>query len=288
MDPTDLYPPSRLPPLPAPVQHQAGTRWRLQAASGLHKGDRPYQQDQLRIIAHPRVAGCMLAVVADGMGGKSGGRKAADQVVLTAQQLFERYHPASDDPHALLRQIVQESHSMIRLTALSTEQEPHSTVVCALFEPDEGRCYWTHVGDSRLYIFRDGRLLRRTKDDSYVQTLVDKGEITEAKARTHPMGNVLTCSLGMAELPTKPVEDMLLAPGDVLLLCSDGVWHYFTDQELEIAVSKLQPRECCQYLIDKARNRAGGRGDNLSIIVIELMRLPAPEGLPATPAGACR
>ena len=73
MDPTDHYPPSRLPPLPKPVQHRAGTRWRLNAASGLHKGDRPYQQDQLRVIAHPRVQGCVLAVIADGMGGKSGG-----------------------------------------------------------------------------------------------------------------------------------------------------------------------------------------------------------------------
>ncbi len=286
MDPADHYPPSQLPPLPTPVQHRAGTRWRLSAASGLHKGDRPYQQDQLRVIAHPRVQGCVLAVIADGMGGKSGGRKAADQVMLTAQQLFERYHPDSDDPHALLQQIVQESHSMIRLTALSTEQEPHSTIVCALFHADEGRCYWSHVGDSRLYIFRNGRLLLRTTDDSYVQTLVDKGEITEAKARNHPMSNVLTCSLGMSELPSKPVEESPLMPGDVLMMCSDGVWHYFTDQDLEIATSKLQPRECCRYLIDKARTRAGGRGDNLSLIVIELSRLPAPGETSSASSGA--
>ncbi|OYV36021.1 MAG: serine/threonine protein phosphatase, partial [Thiomonas sp. 20-64-5] len=72
MDPTDHYPPSRLPPLPKPVQHQAGTRWRLNAASGLHKGDRPYQQDHLCVIAHLRLPGCLLAVIAYCMGGKSG------------------------------------------------------------------------------------------------------------------------------------------------------------------------------------------------------------------------
>jgi len=212
MDPTDHYPPSRLPPLPTPVQHRAGTRWRLSAASGLHKGDRPYQQDQLRVIAHPRVQGCVLAVIADGMGGKSGGRKAADQVMLTAQQLFERYHPDSDDPHALLRQIVQESHSMIRLTALSTEQEPHSTIVCALFHADEGRCYWSHVGDSRLYIFRNGRLLLRTTDDSYVQTLVDKGEITEAKARNHVFLGCFLVGSSRVDLQACKLEYSIVSP----------------------------------------------------------------------------
>lgn len=282
MDPVDHYPPSRLPPLPRPLLHKAGTRWRLSAASGLHKGDRPYQQDQLRVVPHPRVPGCVLAVVADGMGGKSGGRKAADQVMLTAVQLFERYHPDSDDPHALLKQIVRESHSMIRLTALSTEQEPHSTIACALFQADDARCYWTHVGDSRIYVFRDGRLIRRTKDHSYVQALVDKGELVEAKARNHPMSNVLTCSLGMSELPPGDVDEIELMPDDTLMLCSDGVWHYFTDQELETATSKLEARECCQFLIDKARTRAGGRGDNLSIVVIDLVRLPAP-GEPSIP-----
>ena len=71
---------------------------RLVAATALHRGDRAYQQDQVEILSHERVPGCVLAVLADGMGGKSGGRKASDQVVLTARQLFERFLPAKDDP----------------------------------------------------------------------------------------------------------------------------------------------------------------------------------------------
>ena len=96
--------------------------WRLQAITGLHRGDRPYQQDQVEILRHPRVPGCLLAVLADGMGGKSGGRKAADQVVLTAKQLFERYLPHKDNPAELLRQLVVESHLMIKLTAITAEE----------------------------------------------------------------------------------------------------------------------------------------------------------------------
>ena len=71
--------------------------------------------------------GCVLGVVADGMGGKSGGRKASDQVLLTAQQLFERYSPSRDDAAEALKQLVHEAHLMIKLTAITSEEEPHST-----------------------------------------------------------------------------------------------------------------------------------------------------------------
>src|SRR4249920_1398951 len=97
--------------------------YRLTATTGIHRGDRAYQQDQVGIFAHARVPGCALAVLADGMGGKSGGRKAADQVLLTAHQLFERYAPNKDSPSELLKQIVLEAHLMIKLTAITSEEE---------------------------------------------------------------------------------------------------------------------------------------------------------------------
>ena len=114
--------------------------FRLSAATGIHRGDRLYQQDQVQVIAHPRQSGCVLGIVADGMGGKSGGRKAADQVILTAQQLFERFVPGEEDEAELLRQIVSESHLMIRLTAISAEEEPHSTLAAYLLTADR-RCF---------------------------------------------------------------------------------------------------------------------------------------------------
>ena len=109
--------------------------YRLTAATGIHKGDRDYQQDQLALIAHPRFKGCVLGVIADGMGGRSGGRKASDQVMLTAKQLFERYSPEHDDASATLRQLVNEAHLVIKLTAISAEEEPHSTVAAFLINP---------------------------------------------------------------------------------------------------------------------------------------------------------
>ncbi|HEV7912884.1 MAG TPA: serine/threonine-protein phosphatase, partial [Albitalea sp.] len=86
--------------------------YRLSASTGIHRGDRAYQQDQVQIIPHARVPGCALGVLADGMGGKSGGRKAADQVILTARQLFERYSPTNDSGADLLKQLVLEAHLM--------------------------------------------------------------------------------------------------------------------------------------------------------------------------------
>ena len=126
--------------------------YRLSAATGLHKGDRDYQQDQVALLTHARANGCVLGVVADGMCGRTGGRKAADQVLLTARQLFERYDPESDDGAALLRQIAQEAHLVIKLTAIAAEQEPHSTVAAFLLNPG-GECHWLHCGDSRLHTF---------------------------------------------------------------------------------------------------------------------------------------
>ena len=158
-----------------------GKGYRLTAATGIHKGDREYQQDQVALLAHPRVSGCVLAVVADGMGGRSGGRKASDQVMMTCKQLFERYSPDHDDAGLLLKQVVQEAHLVIKLTAISAEQEPHSTFAAYLINP-AGDCHWAHAGDSRIYQFHGNKLVKRTMDHSYVQTLVNQGEISEEEA----------------------------------------------------------------------------------------------------------
>jgi serine/threonine protein phosphatase PrpC len=252
-----------------------GNGYRLTAATGIHRGDREYQQDQVALISHPRAPGCVLAIVADGMGGRSGGRKASDQVMLTAKQLFERYSPESDDASSLLKQIVQESHLVIKLTAISAEQEPHSTVAAFLINP-AGDCHWVHAGDSRIYYFHGGALVKRTMDHSYVQTLVERGELTEEEANVHPQSNILMGCLGAEEEPPADLNFIdQMQPGDVLMACSDGVWHYFSPNELASVLSSLSPREASEFLIEKARSRGRGGGDNLSLVIIKLEPLGA-------------
>ena len=244
--------------------------YRLTASTGIHKGDRDYQQDQVILLNHPRVSGCVMAVWAEGMGGPSGGRKASDQVMMTARQLFERYAPETDDAAATLMQMVQEAHLVIKLTAISSEEEPHSTVAAFLINPG-GDCHWAHAGDSRIYHFHGSKFIKRTMDHSYVQALVDRGEITEEQANVHPQSNILLGCLGTESDPPIDVHFIpKLRSGDILMACSDGVWHYFTTAEIGSVLATLSAREATEFLIEKARSRAHGGGDNLSLAIIKL------------------
>ncbi len=211
-----------------------------------------------------------MGLVADGMGGKSGGRKAADQVIMTAQQVFERYVPSKDIPEQMLAQLIHEAHLMIKLTAIASEEEPHSTIGTYVIHPDRTACVaW--AGDTRVYHFRGPEMVFRTKDHSFVQRLVDEGQITEEEANVHPQSNLLTGCLGTQTDPPVGVHFInQLQTGDTLMVCSDGLWHYFTPKELGAIVHTLPPREAAEMLVSKARHRARGGGDNLSIVIVRV------------------
>lgn len=247
--------------------------FRLVAATAIDRGDRLYQQDQVEVFAHPRVPGCLLAVVADGMGGKSGGRKAADQVLLIARQLFERFAPAKDKPDELLTQVLHESHLMIKLTAITAEQEPHSTIAACLVMPTL-EAHVMHAGDTRVYHFRGAAMVSRTADHSLVQRMVEDGAISASEAETHPQSHLLIGCLGADEDPPLTLHRIdRLDVGDSLLLCSDGLWHYFNPREFGTIVNALKPSDASKMLAAKARERARGGGDNLSLALVKVEAL---------------
>ena len=237
------------------------------ASSGTHQGDRESQQDRVCLFRNMREPNCLLAVVADGMGGLTGGRKAADQVMLTADQLFKSFDSKIDNPAALLEKIVQEAHLVIGLTAISSDDQPHTTFAAFLITSD-GACHWAHVGDTRIYHFRDTQLVKRTSDHSYVQALVDRKEITAEQAINHPQSNVLTQCLGSKAAP-KVTTHLIpkLRSGDVIMACSDGVWPYYKDAEMGSILENCNPREATELIITMARARSKRRGDNLSIAI---------------------
>jgi serine/threonine protein phosphatase PrpC len=207
------------------------------------------------------------------MGGRSGGRKASDQVMLTAKQLFDRFHPETESAPTFLRQLASESHLVIKLTAVSAEEEPHSTVAAFLLLPN-GACHWLHAGDSRVYHFHRDRLVNRTKDHSFVQTLVERGQLTEEEAQFDPRSNILLGCLGSEQDPPVTLHEIeRMNAGDCLMACSDGLWHYFTTDELARTLDLLSPREACEFLIQKAKVRAQGGGDNISIVVVKFEAL---------------
>jgi PPM family protein phosphatase len=241
----------------------------VDACAAQHQGDRKEQQDRLAILAHPRQRGVVLAVVADGMGGHSGGALAAEQVVHTARNSLEHFSPSSESPLSLLEDTLLEAHAMIKSARLISEKDPHSTAVMLLLQARQAT--WVHCGDSRVYHFQHGRLVTRSVDHSYVEHLIASGRITPEEAATHPNRNLLITSLGGKEAPKFDFGGAgSLADGDSFVLCSDGLWAYFDDEEMGAIVAANPARKASQILIEQARQRAGGAGDNLSLVIIKL------------------
>jgi PPM family protein phosphatase len=252
------------------------SQYKIEAGTAQHIGDREEQQDRVALFAAPKAPGYMMAVLADGMGGLEGGALAAEQVIRTAQQNFERFSPLTDRIETVLETIARDTHTIIRLSAMSSHKEPHSTMVILVLTPDH-RAIWAHVGDSRLYRFDGPNCAERTIDHSYVQRLIDEGKLTQEEARNHRLSGMLINVLGITTgdiFITLGRRDNLKA-GDAFLLCSDGLWHYFTDAELGAAIAMNTPRLASEMLINKARERATGTAaDNCSMAIVRLVTPP--------------
>jgi serine/threonine protein phosphatase PrpC len=238
-----------------------------------HIGDRAEQQDRSALLTHAQRPGKLLAVLADGMGGRSGGQIASDQVITTAKNLFSEAPLDGQSAPELLEQIAQEAHSVVRLSALSSEKEPHSTLVALLI--DRTSAFWVHAGDSRLYRFRAGQLLARTADHSYANRLAPDGSLVDGGAQAARFKNILFSAIGIGQsLRVDHGSCSDLASGDAFVLASDGFWAYFSDEEIGQVVHLASPRQAAETLIKHARQRAGGRGDNVSVVIVKLNPLP--------------
>lgn len=246
----------------------------IDACVAQHQGDRQEQQDRVALVPHPKGGGVALAVVADGMGGHTGGALAAQQVVHTARNNLASFSAREESPRSMLESSLHEAHMLIKASRFMNEKDPHSTAVMLLLQP--GKASWVHCGDSRLYRFRGDRATFHTTDHSYVEQLVARGKITPEQALVHPNRNILITSLGGNETPRIDYgESDDLQAGDSFLLCSDGLWGYFGDAELGGVVSAYSAREGSELLVNRARSRAHGEGDNVSVVIIKLIEAPA-------------
>lgn len=245
------------------------SRFKVSACIADHIGDRAEQQDRVAILTSRRNPGALLAVLADGMGGRTGGRMASDQVVATADNLFQEMSEQDSGLRELLQQIAAEAHTVIRLTAISSEKEPHSTFVALLVK--KGYAIWAHAGDSRLYYFRSGKLVHLTADHTFASQLAAEGKTAQAEVAQQKFKNILVSALGIAREPKVVINEAReLRVGDAFLLCSDGLWAYFEDHELGSLLHSLPPREASEHLLRIARERAEGRGDNVSLAIVKL------------------
>lgn len=253
----------------SPTPTTTTPRLSIDAITAQHIGDRQEQQDRVAIIPSKRAKGVALVVLADGAGGHRGGAAAAEQVISTATNLFENFSPKTEKAQDLLQEMVNEAHIVIRLNRTLTEEEPHSTGVFMILQPD--RADWAYVGDSRLYHFNNQALRQRTRDHSFVEAEIRAGRWREEERNSHPNRNLLLQALGHSEAPKPDFGSSTpLRTGDAFLLCSDGLWDYFSDQEIGKVLSTLPPRKAAEILLASARARARGHGDNVSLAILRL------------------
>jgi len=251
----------------------------IETCTAQHIGDREEQQDRVALFAHPNQKATLLAVLADGMGGHTGGALAAEQVIQSAKQSFQANLPAGTNIEDMLAAGINDAHDGIKLSRFTSDQDPHSTACAFILQP--GRADWAHCGDSRIYHYRDGVKVSRTYDHSHVMNLVKMGYLTEEQAESHPQKNLLISCLGDKDAPKIDFGKAVpLVGGDCFLLCSDGLWAYFTDDEIGRVLHEFPVRQAAEILINSARDRAQGRGDNCTLAIVRLKEIEAPKAVP--------
>jgi len=207
-----------------------------------------------------------IYLVADGVGGADAGEVAshfASESMVThfvennqepdwGRRLLDAMQAANTD----LRQLVAERNSTSRMA---------TTMVAAVIT--ENQVFIGNVGDSRAYHWRNGLIQQITKDQSLVAKLLEEGAITEAEAEAHPRKNVILYSLGSENKPKIDLFTLELLPGDILILCSDGLTRHISDREINEAVSDEPIDMAGESLLQQARQRGGE--DNISVVVIQ-------------------
>ncbi len=251
--------------------------YKIEAGTAQHIGGQPQQNDRAALFTGARSPGYVMAVLSDGMNGNA---SAAEQVLQTSKQLFHEFVPG-DNPgiqrlYELVRAIAYEAHLIIKMHPVPAGKvEPTCTFVVFLMTPTR-KAVWGHVGDSRLYRFHSGNCMLRTSDATYVNHLIEVDKLPVEAAKAHRQTKLLSNMLGnkMKDPFVTVGSHEPLEAGDAFLLCSDGLWNYFKDNELAGVVAKSTPRQGAEMLINKAIERAKGQGDNCTMAIIKLIKPP--------------
>ena len=213
----------------------------------------------------------LLLAVADGMGGHAKGEEAS-KIALNAIARAVIPDLLNNTPFTkiLEKGIQNANQDILDYTAKNPEASGMGTTsVCAVVK--DNQIHLANVGDSRAYVISDDEIRRVTKDHSFVQSLVDQGEITEAESREHPQKNVITKAVGIGTSIEVDTMRLTLDSDESLLLCCDGVIAHLPDDDIhKIIRDSPDPQTACQEIVDMANERGGS--DNISLIIL------SPEG----------
>jgi protein phosphatase len=209
-----------------------------------------------------------LAVVADGMGGYEGGQEASRLAVETVRSVYD--NAFGGNPQDTLIGALEAAHQNIQRFAQEHPQFYGMGTTCTALAIVGRQLSFAHVGDSRLYLIRGESISRLTRDHSYVGRLVETGIVRSEDAESHPQRHILTAALGSGRdvTPHIPEHPNLLEEGDILLLCTDGLWGVVGDPDLARVVQTNPPAEACQKLVNMALERGGP--DNITVLVLRV------------------
>jgi PPM family protein phosphatase len=232
-----------------------------------HKGGRKVNQDRL---AYSYGKDVLLMVIADGMGGHARGEIAAEITVNTITARFQQEARSPlKKPLEFLYASFNAAHRAIIAFADQHEmlESPRTTCVGCIVQ--DGKAYWAHSGDSRLYVLRNGNLGATTLDHSRVRQLIDAGVITEAQAETHPDRNkIYNCLGGVLPPEVTLAEEWSLQVGDTILMSTDGFWAHVPIPFLANKLTKAGIVDLLPGLMQDAERKAGSDADNLSVVAM--------------------
>ena len=249
----------------------------LEVALLSDQGGRKYHEDACGHWHSPAQLCCVLA---DGAGGHGGGDIASK---LSVQELIGRFARAPTHEAEALTHLLRQTNDVLieQRWPGTARQNMYSTVVCLVIDMVGHSAHWAHAGDSRMYWFRGGQLICRTHDHSIVQSMVDAGLVAEADMRHHAKRSELSSALGVAadELEVSGGDSAdRVRPGDVFLLCSDGVWEHLDDSVLQRTLAAAASAKAWIDALDaevKAATRHKPSFDNYSALVVWAAPQPA-------------
>lgn len=231
-------------------------------------GNREGNQDRAEVFI---ADDSLLAVVTDGMGGHTQGDLAAEVAISCLNNAFREVQHRPSDPRTFLRKVLQRAQDEVFVLGkgMPAELRPGTMIACALIHREI--LYWAHVGDSRTYHLRGGKLLMRTRDHTVVESLIEAGQLTIDEALSHPDRHLVEYCLGVdAQLPIRIVGGpQPLVSDDTVLLCSDGFWGQLPEPEILSTLRSPNDLEgALRQLASKAVCRGNGTSDNVTAIAI--------------------
>ncbi len=239
---------------------------RVRVACANRLGNRAVNQD--RCLVNQR-ANTALLVVADGMGGHARGELAAQTVIDSLNARFDATRGRLADPADFLQTGLEHAH--LDVVAAGRHENPpvQPRTVCVACIVQETHAWWAHVGDSRLYVIRDAKLVTRTRDHSPLDQLLATGAVSEAALRKHPLRNTVNRCLGGGPMPPAPSTGATeLEPEDLILLCSDGLWASLPEQRILETYQGGYIDAAVEHLAEDAEKASYPNCDNISLIAL--------------------